>query len=179
MPPLNPPTLTPFLLALVPLASAEPNLFRPHLHSLLAFLPPLILSHTQPEAPNPTMGSPDPSSAMFGLQKSKVGSSAAENREDTRHAALELMVTLTESTPKGVQACQGWSETLIRCCLEGLAEIHDDEDGDWLDKDVSSYEQTTFRIFKLNAPSSQRKRRITTTDILESMKKAWIGWRAH
>ncbi|KAG8959760.1 hypothetical protein FRC05_007328 [Tulasnella sp. 425] len=28
-----------------------------------------------------------------------------------------------------------WTPSLVRCCLEGLAEIPDDVDGDWLDQD--------------------------------------------
>ncbi|KAG8854198.1 hypothetical protein FRB96_007754 [Tulasnella sp. 330] len=55
--------------------------------------------------------------------------------EDVRYAALELMLSITEGTSKAAQACLGWIEALVNCCLEGMTEIRDDADGDWLERD--------------------------------------------
>lgn len=60
----------------------------------------------------------------------------SEATEDTRYAALELLISLTESLPKAVQGFQEWTPCVVRCCLEGMADIDDDEEADWLDRDV-------------------------------------------
>lgn len=60
-----------------------------------------------------------------------------DEREETRRAALELMVSLSESRPSLVKRIEGWLPSLIRACLEGIAELPDDEVSlqAWLDAD--------------------------------------------
>lgn len=56
---------------------------------------------------------------------------------ETRYGALELLVTLTELIPKAVQGCPQWIPNLVQCCLEGMSEINDDVNGDWLERSAS------------------------------------------
>ncbi|KAG8908141.1 hypothetical protein FRB99_000169 [Tulasnella sp. 403] len=133
--------MTPMLNSLIPLASSEPALFRPHLTSLITFLPPLILPRRSIGASTPTLNNPGPPSSAsepgFTYTPASIDVNSEDN-DETRYAALELMVTLTESTPKSAQMCSAWIPSLVQCCLEGMAEIRDDVDGDWLERDVSS-----------------------------------------
>ncbi|KAG9049500.1 hypothetical protein FS837_010096, partial [Tulasnella sp. UAMH 9824] len=117
LPPLPKDSQEAFLQALIPLASTDPQLFRPHLTSLISFLPTLIT-----RAPS--------------HDSSSLAVHAADLDEDpTRYAALELLISITENDSKAVQACSEWVPTLVQCCLQGLAEIYDDVDGDWLNRD--------------------------------------------
>lgn len=119
LPPLPKDSQEAFLQALIPLASTDPHLFRPHLSSLISFLPTLITR------------------APLHDSSSLVVHGADLDEDPTRYAALELLISITENDSKAVQACSEWVPTLVQCCLQGLAEIHDDVDGDWLDRDVS------------------------------------------
>ncbi|KAG8910757.1 hypothetical protein FRC01_006145, partial [Tulasnella sp. 417] len=117
LPPLPRDSQEAFLQALIPLASTDPQLFRPHHSSLISFLPTLI-------------------TRVPSHESSSLPVHAADLEDDpTRYAALELLISITENDAKAVQACSEWIPTLVQCCLEGLAEIHDDVDGDWLDRD--------------------------------------------
>ncbi|KAG8991876.1 hypothetical protein FRB90_001198 [Tulasnella sp. 427] len=116
LPPLPKEFQDAFLQALLPLTSTDPQLFRPHLTSLVTFLPTLI---SRPPSQTPT------------------GFDDVED-DPTRYAALEMLVSLTENDSKVVQSCPEWTPSLVRCCLEGLAEIHDDTDGDWADRDPNA-----------------------------------------
>ncbi|KIO21702.1 hypothetical protein M407DRAFT_217658, partial [Tulasnella calospora MUT 4182] len=117
LPPLPKDSQEAFLQALIPLASTDPQLFRPHLSSLVSFLPTLITRTPSHDSSSLAVHAPD-------LEE-----------DPTRYAALELLISITENDSKAVQACSEWIPTLVQCCLEGLAEIHDDVDGDWLDRD--------------------------------------------
>jgi importin-5 len=43
-----------------------------------------------------------------------------------RRAALELLISLSEARPSMVKKCNGWVNGVVRCCLEGMAEIRDE-----------------------------------------------------
>ncbi|KAG8978874.1 hypothetical protein FRB93_010526 [Tulasnella sp. JGI-2019a] len=124
LPPLPPTSLAPFLRTLIPLATNETSLFRPHLPTLVTFLPPLI----SPRRNQPMTSTSNDSTAPLQGDPPAVD-------EGVRYAALELMLSLTEGTSKAAQACPGWIEALVNCCLEGMTEIDDDANGDWLDRD--------------------------------------------
>ncbi|KIO17992.1 glycoside hydrolase family 61 protein [Tulasnella calospora MUT 4182] len=117
LPPLPKDSQEASLRALIPLASTGPQLFRPHLSSLISFLPTLITRTPSHDT-------------------SSLAVHAADLEEDpTRYAALELLISITENDSKAVQACSEWTPTLVQSRLEGLAKIHHDVDGDWLDRD--------------------------------------------
>lgn len=61
-----------------------------------------------------------------------------EEREEARRAALEFMVSLSESKPGMVRKVDGWVAIIVRACLEGMGEILDtqEEMNRWLDADV-------------------------------------------
>ncbi|KIJ25106.1 hypothetical protein M422DRAFT_193858 [Sphaerobolus stellatus SS14] len=60
-----------------------------------------------------------------------------EHEQETRRAALELMVALTEARPGMVKHFDGWVGLGVRACLEGMGEIGDGEEGlrVWLEAD--------------------------------------------
>ncbi|KAG8887756.1 hypothetical protein FRB98_009078 [Tulasnella sp. 332] len=126
LPPLPSVSLAPFLRTLIPLATNEPGLFRPHLPTLVTFLPPLI---------SPRRNQSMPSTNENPALNESSGGVLSSADEDVRYAALELMLSITEGTSKAAQACLGWIEALVNCCLEGMTEIRDDADGDWLERD--------------------------------------------
>ena len=61
-----------------------------------------------------------------------------EEREEARRAALEFMVSLSESKPGMVRKVNEWVAIIIRACLEGMGEILDtqEEMTKWLEADV-------------------------------------------
>ncbi|KAJ3715385.1 armadillo-type protein [Lentinula raphanica] len=132
-----------FLVALTPLCSAHPNLFQPHLNALLTFLPPLLLANTDP-GPTPTVRAPFPTAlggdSHSGDFSTPTGSpsreSPAADTEDEeegqslRLSALEFMLSLCEARPsmfkKRVNVGEGWIAVLVRACLEGMAELDEE-----------------------------------------------------
>jgi hypothetical protein len=153
--------LTLFLQEIVGLATSHPHYFAPHLQTLLGFIPPLILPLQVDAGPTPTAGKPFPGSGHvtmtsvstvggstqkrgpkgIGLNTSLVISSSDgddEDRSALRLAALEFMISLSESRPWSVKKVPGWSETLVRACLEGMAELDESKEAEeeWLNDDV-------------------------------------------
>ncbi|PPQ86212.1 hypothetical protein CVT25_006892 [Psilocybe cyanescens] len=192
--------LSTFLSTLTPLASTHPILFAPHLQTLLAFLPGLILPPVDC-GPTPTVGRPFPvsgggSSGSRGggrgggafvfppLSASGAGAGAGagagmmdgygEADEDDHHpshngdheddhdhddhddadsfsderstlrlSALEFMISLSEARPNMVRKVAGWTEVIVRACLEGMGELELDEGeggeglGEWVREDPS------------------------------------------
>jgi hypothetical protein len=56
-----------------------------------------------------------------------------------RLTALEFMVSLSEARPSMVRRVDGWVNTSIRACLEGMAEFDEEDDLEmWLKEDVSA-----------------------------------------
>ena len=68
-----------------------------------------------------------------------------EERDETRKAALELMLSLTEARPSLVRRVDGWVESLVRACLEGMGELSDDRVDleAWLEAEVNV---TTYHV---------------------------------
>ncbi|KAF9521782.1 armadillo-type protein [Crepidotus variabilis] len=144
--------LSAFLSDLTTLCSSHPLLFAPHLQSLLSFLPSIILPALDC-GPTPTVGRPFPNSGSSSRQGSFVfpppSSSTTPDTQDEdeerderstlRLSALEFMISLTESRPSMVKKVSGWTETIVRACLEGMGEFDEDESLDsWLKDDPSS-----------------------------------------
>lgn len=132
LPPLPANHLPPFINAVINLASTDPALFAPHLKALLAFLPHLILPSANESQPTPTTSQPFPLTHGGGA----AAEPKDENKELTRKAALELMVTLSESKASMVKRVDGWTQILVRACLEGMGEI--DEDPEWDNVEVGN-----------------------------------------
>lgn len=138
-----------FLSTLTPLASSHPNLFAPHLPALLSFLPGLILPAVD-AGPTPTVARPNPGSggSVFsfpppGQAGNGKGKAAAtpedeinEEEDEMRKAALEFMISLSEARPSMVKRVDGWTAAVVRGCLEGMAEIPEEETDMWLQSDV-------------------------------------------
>jgi len=151
--------LSTFLSTLTPLTSTHPILFAPHVQSLLTFLPSLILPPVDC-GPTPTVGRPFPtrSGSRQGAftfpppdsstpsAEEEVSSSPIEDEDDKderstlRLSALEFMVSLSEARPNMVRKVPGWTEVIVRACLEGMGELDEDETSGleaWLREDVN------------------------------------------
>ncbi|KAJ3506180.1 hypothetical protein NLJ89_g7010 [Agrocybe chaxingu] len=136
--------LSTFLSTLTPLCSSHPILFAPHLQSLLTFLPALILPAVDC-GPTPTVGRPFPTSSGSGngngaRQGAFVfpppGSSSSSLGDGEREGS-----PLVGVKTKYGQEVPGWTEVIVRACLEGMGEFEEDErDGleTWLREDPSS-----------------------------------------
>lgn len=152
--------LSEFLTTLTPLCSSHPYLFQPHLPALLTLLPPLILP-TVDAGPTPTVGRPFPSHSSAGATENgksvfvfppSSASRSAEAEADAdagrvdeeedekstlRLSALEFMVSLSEAKASMVKKVHGWTNVIVRACLEGMGELDDDTLDAWLREDVS------------------------------------------
>lgn len=136
-----------FLLVLTPLANTHPHLFEPHLPALLKFLPGLILPSAD-SGPTPTVARPNPDTPSFTFPppapdpdlkgKSTARSVDDEESDEVRKAALEFMVTLSESKPSMVKHVNGWVAAMVRGCLEGMGEMPEDDTDIWLEADVGN-----------------------------------------
>ncbi len=126
--------------AIHPLCATHPVLFAPHLPALVRFLQGVVLPPAD-SGPTPTMKSPfvfpPPPGGSGGGDE--AGEGEAEERRELRLAALEMMVTLSESKPGMVRNVEGWVALVVRACLEGMGEWEDDVDSTvaWLREDVS------------------------------------------
>jgi importin-5 len=87
------------------------------------------------------------------------------DRQSLRLASLEFMLSLSEGKPGMVKKVPGWTELLVRACLEGMAEVdvmedgvsrfgsgqgkHGEEEGlrEWLEEDVSLLPLSASIIF--------------------------------
>jgi hypothetical protein len=135
--------LSTFLSDLTPLCTTHPILFAPHLQNLLALLPPIVLPALDC-GPTPTVGKPFPTMGHQGafilppptiaMQDQNDGN---DERSTLRLSALEFMVSLTEARPNMVRKLTGWTEIIVRACLEGMGEFEEDDSLDaWLRDDV-------------------------------------------
>ena len=77
-----------------------------------------------------------------------VSSSPIEDEDDKderstlRLSALEFMVKLSEARPNMVHKVTGWTEVIVRACLEGMGELDEDETSGleaWLREDVNYF----------------------------------------
>ena len=129
-----------FLITLTPLTSSHPQLFSPHLHVLLSFLPALIIPSAD-SGPTPTVARPFPGTQSFTFPPTPNGltqddDELDEEAEEVRKAALEFMISLSEAKPSMVRRVDGWVSAIVRGCLGGMGELRDDELSTWLDADV-------------------------------------------
>ena len=70
--------------------------------------------------------------------KGKATARQIDDEEDeVRKAALEFMVSLSEAKPGMARHSEGWVAAIVRCCLEGMGELSDEETDMWLEADVS------------------------------------------
>ena len=158
--------LSTFLSTLTPLASSHPILFSPHLQSLLRFLPTLILPPVDCGR-TPTVNRPFPTGTggggafQFPPPSGGAGDEDDDERPDEdderderstlRLSALEFMISLTEARPNMVRKLPGWTEVVVRACLEGMGEFDEDETQGldaWLREDVSVH-LTAPRFFRV------------------------------
>ncbi|KAJ3554370.1 hypothetical protein NM688_g3146 [Phlebia brevispora] len=106
--------------------------------SLASFFPPLdagptpTVSRPNPDAPTFTFPPPSPPDVKG---KSAARNTDDEESEEVRKAALEFMVTLSEAKPSMVRSVNGWVAAIVRGCLEGMAEIPEDDTDIWLEAD--------------------------------------------
>ncbi|KAG5635297.1 hypothetical protein H0H81_011779 [Sphagnurus paluster] len=146
-----------FLAVLTPLCSTHPQLFAPHLPALLQFLPALILPAADC-GPTPTVGRPFPHQrGAFEFPPSGAEAApppeadddtddADDLRQTLRLSALEFMISLSEARPAMVRKQPGWTEVIVRACLEAMGEFDEDADGGleaWLADDPSSNSSST------------------------------------
>jgi hypothetical protein len=59
-------------------------------------------------------------------------------------SALEFMISLSEAVPNMVRKVPGWTDIIVRACLEGMGEFDEDETEMsgleiWLREDVSNF----------------------------------------
>ncbi|KAF8952312.1 armadillo-type protein [Flammula alnicola] len=149
--------LSTFLSTLTPLCSTHPILFAPHLQSLLSLLPSLILPPVDC-GPTPTVSRPFPigggrqGAFVFPPPSNPNGDEDAasspidddeerDERSTLRLSALEFVISLSEARPNMVRKVNGWTEVIVRACLEGMGEFDEDETTGldaWLREDPST-----------------------------------------
>ena len=60
-----------------------------------------------------------------------------DEKSTLRLSALEFMVSLSEAKASMVKKVHGWTDVIVRACLEGMGELDDDALDVWLREDVS------------------------------------------
>ena len=196
--------LSTFLTTLTPLASSHPYLFQPHLPALLSFLPALILP-TVDAGPTPTVSRPFPSASSSSSASSENGrqpafvfppvpssssppvpslSSPELNNEDEedekstlRLSALEFMISLSEAKPAMVKKVPGWTEVVVRACLEGMGELDDENLEAWLREDVSTYSVQVTQVSNALRSLLLAQVRLMWSHRLLFTSNRWTGWR--
>ncbi|KZT52559.1 ARM repeat-containing protein [Calocera cornea HHB12733] len=101
------------LQTLIPFTNARPKLFTPHLAQLLSFLLSFF-------GPGPT--TPTPMNPTLVLD---------DDREQAQMAGLELLVSLSESASTQCKKIPGWTASILRICMEGMAGEELEEWDDW------------------------------------------------
>ncbi|KAF8333461.1 armadillo-type protein [Cantharellus anzutake] len=126
--------LVPLILSPPPLADlseATPTVGNPEPRSH-AFTFPSTPTAANPHGStitNPRFAFPPPSGLIAnsnGRHANGIPSAEDEARDSMRRAALELLISLSEARAGMVKTCNGWVNGVVRCCLEGMAEIRDD-----------------------------------------------------
>lgn len=96
-------------------------------------------------------------SALEGSQDARSSGSGSESKEaddadEARKAALELMIGLSEGRPGMVKKTEGWVPLVVRACLEGMGELDVEMGGgeeeslrEWLEADVRVVTSLTSR----------------------------------
>ncbi|KAL1730373.1 armadillo-type protein [Schizophyllum commune] len=165
--------LTQALETLSPLATSFPSLFAPHVPALLSIMPQLVLPPVE-SGPTPTVTQPFQPFAQNQVPRSPSQSPTPngddedeEERRKLRSAALEFMLSLTEAKPSMFKPPENstvapssgyqpqndaWVAILVRACLEGMAELSDDDTEHWLQEDVSAV--TKANLFQPSQSSS-------------------------
>lgn len=178
LPSVPPNQIAKFISTLTPLTTC-PDLFAPHLPALLSFVPTLLLPSADP-GPTPTISKPYPSEGSFSFDFPPASAGKAkdeprdEEGEEVRKAALEFMVSLSESKPSMVKRVEGWIPVIIKGCLEGMGEIEEDSTPLWLEADVSQSVLYFPRLIT-EAPTPSHPTTPRTTRIRKSTNKHWIG----
>jgi importin-5 len=167
-----------FLSTLNPLCISNPNLFAPHLPALLAFLPAFILPPVDP-GPTPTISKPFPiHEGAFSFPpivssdpKGKVVEERDEETEEVRKAALELMVSLSEARPVMAKRVEGWIPTIVKGCLEGMAELDENSTDLWLEADVNMFrfQAPVLRVLMLLSSLQMILQMMTTRTTMSSL----------
>ncbi|KAI0691537.1 hypothetical protein C8Q76DRAFT_862075 [Earliella scabrosa] len=118
----------PFIFVLTELATSNPHLFRltfpPFSHSFPHFLVSLLSADS-------TFAFPPVAQSSNGDECEGTG-----EEDEVRKAALEFMITLSESEPAMLKGVERWVNIIVRGCLEGMGEIPEDDTKTWLDAHV-------------------------------------------
>ncbi|KAG6856072.1 hypothetical protein H0H87_007683 [Tephrocybe sp. NHM501043] len=146
--------LSPLILPLVD-SGPTPTVGRPF-PSRSSSLPSTLSTGPQPSSssPNRTFAfpptSPPISAKPTGADTELDASLEHDLRQTLRLSALEFMLTLSEAKPPMVKRVAGWTETVVKACLEAMGEMDEDEeetdgDGDsgWRGEDPSSSSSDT------------------------------------
>lgn len=169
---LIPLILTPLPSAQAELSDATPTVGNPnprHAHGV-AFAFPSTPTASNPHGTvtnnvnNPRFLFPPPPHVVHGLNgrtsaaPPRVVTPEDEARDEMRRAALELLVSLSEARPAMVRECPGWVNGVVRCCLEGMAEVRD-EGGDATSRWADTDDVRASRENKICGPDDRLARR--------------------
>ncbi|KZO91605.1 ARM repeat-containing protein [Calocera viscosa TUFC12733] len=116
------------LQALIPFTNSRPKLFTPHLAQLLSFLLSFF-------GPGPT--TPTPMNPTLMLD---------DDREQAQTAGLELLVSLSESAATQCKKVPGWTASILRICMEGMAGEELEEWDEWDTSEPQDDEDHTYPL---------------------------------
>ena len=108
--------------------------------------PPLSESSATSPSPSSSPSSAGPSNSHSN--QNSIEDDEKDNERDERStlrlSALEFMISLSEARPNMVRKVPGWTDIIVRACLEGMGEFDEDETEIsgleiWLREDVSVF----------------------------------------
>ena len=105
---------------------------------VFVFPPPSETSQSNSSSPSST----SPSNLRNSIEDNEKDDERDE-RSTLRLSALEFMISLSEAGPNMVRKVPGWTDIIVRACLEGMGEFDEDETEMsgleiWLREDVSN-----------------------------------------
>jgi hypothetical protein len=105
---------------------------------VFVFPPPSESSQSTSSSPS----SAGPSNLQNSIEDTEKDDERDE-RSTLRLSALEFMISLSEAGPNMVRKIPGWTDIIVRACLEGMGEFDEDETEIggleiWLREDVNN-----------------------------------------
>ena len=116
------------------------------------FVFPPLSESSQPTSSSPSSAGPSNLQSNQNSIEDDEKDDERDERSTLRLSALEFMISLSEAGPNMVRKVPGWTDIIVRACLEGMGEFDEDETEmsgleTWLREDVSSF----FLIFVTSA----------------------------
>ena len=121
------------------------------------FVFPPVSESSQSTSSSPSSAGPSNSHSNQTAIQDDEKDDERDERSTLRLSALEFMISLSEAGPNMVRKVPGWTDIIVRACLEGMGEFDEDETEmsgleNWLREDVSNFFLIRYICVWIDAP---------------------------